>query len=188
MKPDRNMKPDRMYFKDNPWPEGHPIKTFNWTARVVDGEVWFDFHLETANYYAERDIEEDDDFEYESDWKAPAVWGNFHSCTLSSTDWHEGGIRVCKVKDYSPEFLDGLELAVDMHPENMKDWDEAAFHIYLLGHDAVARHKIQFIRKDKSRKFTIVWSGQIALAYAGDYEYRHSFALTMKNQKFPKIK
>ena len=50
---------------------------FAWSVRIKDGEVWFDVHLESADYYSERDIEDDENVEYESDWKAPIVWGNY---------------------------------------------------------------------------------------------------------------
>jgi len=43
---------NRIYFKNNPWPEGHAVKNFAWTAEVRDGMVWFHFHLETDDYYA----------------------------------------------------------------------------------------------------------------------------------------
>lgn len=124
------MKPDRIYFKDNPWPEGHPIKEFTWSAKEVDGDVWFDLHLKSADYYAERDIEDDENAEYASDWAAPIVWGNYHSCTLSSTYWGNDGFRVCAKADYTPELLDGLELTVDPDPEALEDFEDLAFHIY----------------------------------------------------------
>lgn len=181
------MLPNRIYFEDNPWPEGHPINTFEWTANVKDGDVWFDFHLKSAEYYAERDIDDDDDVDYESDWKAPCVWGNYHACTMSSNFWHEGGFKVCTLEEFTPEFLDGLEIEVDMHPENAEDWDDLAFHIYLLGHDAVACHKIKFIRQGDSERFSINWAGRIAQAYVGDYEFKHRFALTVENQPLPTL-
>jgi hypothetical protein len=182
-----HMQSNRIYFEGNPWPEGHPIKSFAWKARLIDGEVWFDVHLVSADYYSERDIEDDEDVEYESDWKAPIVWGNYHSCTMSSNYWHEGGFKACKIEDYSPEFLDGLELEVDMYPDQIEDWDDMAFHIYLLGHDAVACHKIKFLLDGYTNKFTIVWTGLIAQAYVGDYEFKHPFKFTVDNQEFPKI-
>ena len=180
------MQSNRIYFIGNPWPEEHPIKTFDWQAKVKDNEVWFDFHLESADYYSEREIEDDEDAEYESDWKAPLVWESFHSCTLSSNYWHEGGFRVCKTSEYSPEFLDGLELEVDMHPERIEDWEDMAFHVYLLGHDAVAYHKIKFLREKNTDKFSILCNGRAAQAYVGDYEFKYSFQFTVNNQKFPR--
>ncbi len=181
------MKPDRIYFKDNPWPEGHPVKTFIWSAKEVDGDVWFDMHLESADYYAEREIEYDQEVNYPSDWAAPIVWGNYHCCILSSSDWHDGGFRVCSKSDYTPEFLDGLEVYVDSHPEAIQEWDDFAFHIHLLGHDAVANHRISFERVGASTRFKIIWSGLIARAYIGDYDFKHEFSVVISSAEFPKL-
>jgi hypothetical protein len=179
------MEPNRIYFKDNPWPEGHPIKKFVWSARVEAGDVWFDFHLESVNYYAEREIEDDEDMEYASDWAAPIVWGNFHSCTLSTNNWHEGGFKVCRLEQYSPDFFNGLELEVDKDQQSADDCNYLAFHIYLLGHDSAAKHKIKFERIGDTDLFNIAWSGKIALAYVGDYEYKHDFSTFISGVKFP---
>jgi len=47
-------KKNRIYFKDNPYPNGHLIKEFKWSARVFSEDgLWFDFHLISDNYYAE---------------------------------------------------------------------------------------------------------------------------------------
>jgi hypothetical protein len=118
------MKPDRIYFNDNPWPEGHPIKEFAWSAKEVNGEVWFDLHLKSADYYSEREIEDDENTEYPSDWAAPIVWGNYHSCILSSSYWSNEGFRVCAKADYTPELLDGLELTIDPDPEALEDFED----------------------------------------------------------------
>ncbi len=181
------MQPDRIYFKDNPWPEGHPIKAFAWSAREVEGDVWFDFHLESADYHAERRIQDDEEVDYPSDWAAPIVWGNYHACTLSSDYWHEGGFRVCASADYTPELLDGLELIVDPDPDAIEDFDDLAFHIYLLGHDAVGQHRIRFERIGDSLRFRIVWSGLIAQAYVGDYEFKHEFSAVISSAEFPRL-
>jgi hypothetical protein len=180
------MKENRIYFKDNPWPEGHPIKNFTWSAEIREGDVWFHFHIETDDYYSERDIENDEDVEYESDWHAPIVWGNYHRCTMSTNDWHNGGFRACSKEEYTEEFLDGLEIKVDMDPDSIDDWDDYAFHIYLLGHDAVAKHKIKFIRTNQS-KFDIEWSGKIAQAYVGDYNFKHDFKTLIKGVEAPNL-
>ncbi|SFM71525.1 hypothetical protein [Marinobacter zhejiangensis] len=181
------MEADRIYFKDNPWPEGHPIKEFEWSAKEVDGDVWFDLHLKSADYYSERDIEDDEDVDYPSSWDAPNVWGNYHACTLSSNKWHNGGFRVCAKADYSPEFLDGLELLVDPDPDAHEDWDDFAFHIYLLGHDAAARHRIRFDRIDGTDRFRITWLGAIALAYVGDHEFKHEFSAQVSSAPLPSL-
>ncbi len=181
------MEGNRIYFKDNPWTEGHSIKEFVWSARIEDSDVWFDMHLETEDYYSERDIEDDEDVEYPSDWAAPIAWGNYHSCMLSSNNWHNGGFKVCSLNQYSPEYIDGLELSVDTDPESIEDWDELAFHIYLLGHDSVAKHKIKFERVGESKTFNIIWSGKISQAYIGDYEYKHDFSTIISGVQFPEV-
>lgn len=174
----------RIYFKDNPWPEGHLLKEFIWSAEVRDGDVWFHFHLETADYYSERNIGYDEDVEYESDWEAPIAWNNYHSCTLSTNEWHNGGFRVCSEEAFSEDLLDGLEIEVDINPEDIEDWGELAFHIYLLGHDAAAKHKIKFVRTEQSM-FDIEWTGKIAQAYVGDYEFNHDFSTKIKGVNIP---
>ena len=180
------MQTDRIYFQANPWPEGHPITEFAWTAKAVEGDVWFDLHLKSADYYAERDIDDEDDETQElSDWESPTVWNNYHACTLSSTFWGNKGFRICRIEQYKPEFLDGLEMLVDTHPEAIEDWDELAFHIYLLGHDAAAKHRIRFERIQGSQQFKIVWTGSIAAAYVGQYEFKHAFSASISSAQFP---
>ena len=180
------MQTDRIYFQANPWPEGHPITEFAWTAKAVEGDVWFDLHLKSADYYAERDIDyEDEETQALSDWESPAAWNNYHACTLSSTFWGNKGFRICRIEQYKPEFLDGLEMLVDTHPEAIEDWDELAFHIYLLGHDAAAKHRIRFERIQGSQQFKIVWTGSIAAAYVGQYEFKHAFSASISSAQFP---
>lgn len=181
------MKINRIFFKENPWPEGHPIKKFEWSAKIRDDDVWFDMHLESEDYYSEREIEEDEDAEYSSDWSAPIVWSNFHACTLSSNYWQNGGFRVCSIKKYSPVFIDGLEIKVDANPESVEDFDDLAFHIYLLGHDLAAKHKIKFERIGATQEFNITWVGKIAQAYVGDYEYKHEFSVMIARAVFPDV-
>lgn len=178
---------NRIYFVDNPWPEGHLVREFVWEADLRDDEIWFHFHLTTENYNSERIIIDDEEIEYESDWKAPIVWDNFNSCTLSTSEWHEGGFHVCSCKDYSESFLDGKLLEIDKHPELIKDWSERAFAIYLLGHDGVANHKIKFVRTADSL-FDIYWSGKIAQEYVGENEFKHEFNTVLKGVTFPKAR
>lgn len=176
----------RIVFPGNPWPEGHAIEKFEWSVECRGDEVWFHFHLETKDYYDERDIEDDESIEYPSDWEAPIVWGNYHSCTISSHDWHQGGFLGCAVSQFSPQFVDGLQLNVDPLPRDLGDgYETRAFHIYLLGHDAVADHRIKFSRVGNTGLFDIAWEGSIALAYAGDYELRYRFIANIKRVPFP---
>ena len=170
------MKDDRIFFPENPWPEGHGIKEFSWTAEIIDSSIWFHFDLQSDNYYAEREIEDDEDTEC-SDWEAPIVWGNYHACTISSNQWHAGGFKVCSVADFSLERLDGMQFHIDPLPLNLREHDpeQLAFHTYLLGHDTVVDHQIAFHRISGTDLFNIVWSGKIALTYAGHYEPDHEF-------------
>ena len=179
---------NRIWFEGNPWSEGHPLKEFQWSAEIRDGVVWFHLHLETANYYSEREIDDPEPTEHDSDWEAPIVWGNYHSCTISSTNWHRGGFRVCPIDEFSLDFLDGYVATIDSLPIDTSgdwDWEDLAFHTYLLGHDSVAGHKIRFERRTGTNKFDIYWEGKIALVYAGDNEYRYNFKAQIFNVSSP---
>ena len=49
----------KIYFLNNPYPNGHKIVMFNWSGRIDEyGFIWFDFHLKTDAYYAEDRSEE----------------------------------------------------------------------------------------------------------------------------------
>ncbi len=183
------MKENRIYFLENPWPEGHRLKKFNWKAEEKEDHIWFFFVLETEDYYSERDLgifdsDYDSDVECDSDWKSPSVWGNYHSCNITSS---REGFPICRTVDYSMENLDGLEIRVDPPPFEHKDFDDFSFQTYLLGHDSVADHTIKFHRNDKSDNFNIIWKGRIALTYAGDYEYEYSFNTEIFNVKAPEV-
>jgi hypothetical protein len=182
------MTAGRIFFTGNPWPEGHAIKEFRWSAERRGSQIWFGFHLESARYYAERKIEDDESVEYPSDWEAPIVWGNFHSCTISSDKWHPGGFPVCEAAEYGAERIDGLHAHVDSLPTDLEESYECrAFHIYLLGHDAVADHQIIFSRVTGTECFDILWEGKIALAYVGDYEPKYRFRAEIKGAKLPAV-
>ena len=190
MTTEQKPRENRIYFLGNPWSEGHLIYDFEWEAEVRENDVWFTFHLGTDDYYAERDIEDDKDTEYDSDWEAPIVWGNYHSCILSATNWHDGGFRVCSLEDYSLDRLDKHVFKVDSPPPDLKSMseeDDLAFYIYLLGHDAVADHRIEFTKQKNSDLFDLQWSGKIALAYAGDFEFKYAFEAHLFDLEAPKI-
>lgn len=181
------MNENRIWFHNNPWSEGHPIEELVWSARRVGEDVWFDFHIQTDNYFAERDIEEDEEEEYDSCWESPGVWANYGRCTLSSTQWHRGGFKVCHVDEYSADYLDGINLTVDNDPKKEEEWDARAFHIYLLGHDAVAHHSITFVRQGNSHLFNIHWAGCIAQAYIGHDEFDRTFEMDIHGQPLPEV-
>lgn len=179
----------RIVFPGNPWPDGHAIAEFAWTARNENGRVWFDLHLRSADYDAEREIEDEEDDEHDSAWESPSVWGNYHRCTLSSTAWGgDNGFDVCAADEYSPAWLDARAFTVDAVETDMSevdDLDELSFNIYLLGHDSVANHRIVFHRRGDSDLFDIAWSGDIALTYAGDDALAHRFEATIRGVPFP---
>ena len=174
----------RIHFPGNPWPEGHPIDEFAWTARQEGDRIRFDLHLRSADYYSERDVEDSE--EDGPDWTAPIVWGNYHRCTLSSTFWGSGnGFDVCDASEYSPEWLDGRTFVIDPVDGEIENSEEHAFHLYLLGHDCVVNHRIVFRRTGKAGLFDIEWTGAIALTYVGRYTPEHRFEAVIRQVPFP---
>lgn len=179
----------RIAFEDNPWPKGHRLEAFAWSGRLFPGRgVTFDFDLRTANYYEDDDPNEPDDDgeEFVSDWKSKVVWGNYHSCILSSVEWggSDGILVGTAKKPIDLEALDGVKFRVDKLPLPMSG--TPTFATYLLGHDSVADHTIAFkcLRDDSSDGYDIEWRGKIALTYAGDTEFRHRFEASMDRVTF----
>ena len=178
----------RIKFAGSPWPEGHPIKLFRWQAERRGDEVWFGFHLETEDYSFERRLDDDGGAEFTSDWDAPIVWGNYHNCIISSNEWHAGGFLACSAHEYGVDSIDGLSVRVDPLPVDLSEGSEnRAFHIYLLGHDAVADHRIAFSRLAGTDLFNVSWQGKIALAYAGDFEPKYSFDAQIRGASLPTL-
>jgi hypothetical protein len=84
--------------------------------------------------------------------------------------------------------MDGARFHIDPLPCDLSgDYETLAFHVYLLGHDAVADHYIQFARIPHTDLFKVVWEGKIALAYAGDYEAKYRFVAEIDNVPFPVV-
>lgn len=179
------MPSNRITFLGNPWPEGHPIKEFEWLARERDGQVWFDFHLQTEAYDSERSIDDDKETDYPSYWVTPTLWKAYLRCTLSSDMWRHRGFPVGLVGKVSIESINGLEVLVDSPPP--EDAGEDAFGVYLLGHDAAAYHRIKFDRIPGTDKFNILWTGRLALAYVGDYEYKYEFEAQIFDVQAPQL-
>lgn len=162
---------NRIYFPGNPWPEGHAIEHLSWTGRIEADGLYFDLDLRSADYHAERRLE-DDESEPDS-WKSPLVWGNYHRCSLSSTKWgSDRGVFVANAKkplDWSTL----SEHAFEVDKRTAVDDDERhAFHIYLLGHDTVLRHRIHF-SEPHDGKHRLRWKARVALTYAGYYDLKH---------------
>lgn len=177
----------KIYFTDNPYPNGHAIESFIWSGRIdTYGFISFDFHLKTEDYDANDDenIEEED--EDMSDWDSKTVWKNYHACTLSSNYWGEKrGIKM----NVPGEKLNFDEIVKnDIFSNNLssgKDLDDEDldFSIYLLGHDSCADHQIRFLKKDNN-EYDIIWTGKIALGYSGENEFCHDFKAQIFNVKF----
>lgn len=156
---------------------------FIWSGHINEDGLWFDFHLESADYDEENNELDDQDDEEVSDWKAKVVWNNYHSCTLSTTYWGEAsGFQVGKeLNQFDIRQLSSKEYNVD--PLSKYDFENPSFIIYLLGHDSVAEHRIHFSENDL-KQFDIKWDGKIALSYAGQYEFLHSFEANLFNVCF----
>lgn len=190
------MTKNRIFFKDNPYPLGHKIVEFVWSGHLDEnGQLWFDLHLKTEKYYAEdpthfdENDEDDNDDEDLSEWDAKNSWGNYHACTMSSTYWGSNGILIDVSKgklDFA--YLGNLQLTADKMPTNHimppeMEWDDLAFNIYLLGHDACASHQIDISQTGKNC-FDLRWKGKIALAYKGEDEFKYSFSANIDCVKF----
>ncbi len=182
-----NSKPGRIWFIDNPWPGGHAVENFVWSGRLdADGTLWFDLHLETVSYEAEAEAAVDLD----DDWHSAVVWQNYHSCTLSSTNWADEGTKGLAVGGESSPLkwvqMDGASFAADEAKlGDSVDVDvEPAFLIYLTGHDATAGHQVIFKKGASAGTFDIEWTGKIALAYAGDNELKHTFKAQLAGIEF----
>jgi len=166
-------------FLGNPWPGGHRITDFAWGGHISEHALFFDFHLVSEDYDAHDDPDEIEE-EGLGDWESKGCWGNYHRCTLSSTDWEEevtGGFVVgSREFPFDAGKLSSETFRVDIEPDKIHyRWGDLAFHIYLLGHDSVADHTIRFGPSDTDGKRAISWSGRIALTYAGQESYDYEF-------------
>lgn len=181
------MQADRIYFKDNPWPQGHAIKQFTWSAKELAGDIWFEFYLKTVGYNADHNVDDVKDYEHPSDWVTPGTWRNYGWAKITPNS----GFRVCSKAQYNIDFVDGLALEVDPNPEDFEDFSDYAFGIYLLGHDTVAKHHIKFERIGQSTQFKILWTGAIALTYDclfdKHFNFDHSFFALISGAEFPAV-
>jgi len=168
----------RITFAKNPWPQGHRIADFVWTGRIEAGSVWFDLHLTSANYDEGDELrdEAEDDHERDDDWRAKGCWTNYGRCTMSSTKWdgEATGFQVGTPKnplDFGQ--LGARPVKVDRRTKIAVE--KPAFHLYLMGHDAVADHRITFTKTSTPRQHSLSWKGRICLAYIGRTKYEHRF-------------
>jgi hypothetical protein len=181
----------RITFAKNPWPKGHGIEKATWTGELLPDELRFHLHVESADYDAEDDRGDDD--ELDDAWKARIVWTNYHSCILSSTNWgHHGFVAGTPDKPCDLERLEGKTFRVDDVEGDKLDEDidlgsDPAFGIYLLGHDAVAAHRIEFVKRRGPRTYDLEWRARIALAYTGNYELEHKLVAIIPKLRLDRI-
>ncbi|MGG5577556.1 hypothetical protein ACPDHL_09465 [Myroides sp. C15-4] len=184
-------------FIDSAYPKAHQLEAFIWSGRLDEaGTLWFDLHLKSQYYYRsegeeyieEEEEEEGEDTVYDSwnSWQSKIVWDNYHQCTLSSSYWSdEEGICIGD-EEHPFDFreLQDRVFTLDTLPLPA-DWTEedAAFGIYLLGHDWCANHNLQFTALANGL-YDIQWKGKIALAYGGFYEYLHDFEARITDATF----
>lgn len=166
----------RIRFPGNPWPDGHRVTDFVWTGRLEDTGLWFDFSLTTADYAEEG---RPPDPEERGDWTSPVVWGNYHSCWLSSTlSGSASGVRAA-TPGRRFHLARTERLTADLGSSPAPD-ASYAFDIYLLGHDSTTAHEIEFTPEEGTGGHRIEWTGRIALTYAGESEYRHGFRAVVR--------
>ncbi|NML22083.1 hypothetical protein HHL16_14465 [Pseudoflavitalea sp. G-6-1-2] len=183
------MQTNRIYFRNNPWPDGHALNKFTWSGRLdpEDG-LYFDFYLKTDNYNAGETSNEEEEDEVLSDWESKIVWNNYHACTIASKEKGQPGILVAqRGSKFSFSEFQSQTFTADPLPV-MEDFelDDLAFGIYLLGHDASADHYIA-IERQENNLFSIHWTGKIALFYAGEDSFDHAFETQITDVAFDGI-
>ncbi|MGO4449125.1 hypothetical protein AB4Y96_09375 [Phyllobacterium sp. TAF24] len=149
------------------------------TENEYDPVLAIGFDLVTAKYY-EADgthivAEEDDDVD--SDWESKIAWNNYGSCWMGmSQSSSSPGIIV---SDGTVPFdfrLPEYSFEADPLPINWDNYfDCQTFGTYLLGHDAVADHRIHLHNRQGDDTYTLEWGGRIALAYGGETEFKYNF-------------
>ena len=173
-------------FTGNPWPKGHAIEKLAWSGRLDPKTgVWFDLHLETADFDAnDKSRDDDDDEDCDDDWKSKMVWENYESGALSSTKWeneHTGflvGTRKAPL-DFSAAGLARKSFVVDPAPLPKK----RAFGLYAIGHNTPGNHEIRFKPAGRGPSFAhaaIEWSGKLSLRFdvhGKDAKLDHAFAV-----------
>lgn len=182
----------RIRFPGNPWPDGHAITAFTLSAALDPRHgVGLLLHLESAPYDAEGPGADDGG---DADWTSPDVWENYGAVTLSNTHW--GYLNHQLIRLDQPPFRrfdpkDLVDRTFDLDPVKAlaPGWSpgDQPFQIYLLGHDAVAEHRIVFAAGSAPGLFDITWSGRIALLYGGRENFEHGFEARLQDVLFSHI-
>jgi hypothetical protein len=199
---DHPIQPEgRIWFEGNPWPGGHRIKTFRFGASLTPSRNPFraadmpprpalalEFELTTADYDEEDNA--DRDGIGPTDWASRIAWNNYGSCWIGpSQSSATPGIAVCDGTE--PFAFDRDEYVFEADPLPVPDigsvFQTGAFGIYLLGHDAVAGHRIHLHSRNRQGYHVVEWTGRIALAYGGGETFDHAFRARIENVRFDAI-
>lgn len=184
----------KIIFFDNPWPEGHQLKSFELGIHLHEGNKTNPAHatlsidLESEDYHHPKTWEEacdDGAAQFEanpdlSDWQSMDVWNNYHACRLTTASTHPD-LRLDFPSDTPPEFtLKNFSKLIDpignIDANDDNYFDARAFnHCYILGHDAVAHHQIKITKNENTNLYVVTWKGKYASAYTGHYDFERDF-------------
>ena len=195
-----NKKPtpeNRIWFKDNPWPDGHGLKEVRFYGLLREDGVYLHLEIKSENYYAKEGYENLQDIADEHDeilekkgiedeWKYYGGWLNFHACHIQP---NKELLLGNEQHPFTIQTLPNLMLEADHPPPESETWggisfDNLAFHCYILGHDAVGYHSIRSKSAKSPFSYNIDWHGKVALAYMGDEEFRYSFEIQLRDIPF----
>jgi hypothetical protein len=165
----------RITFAGNPWPDGHRLDAATWTAWFDPaGRLWFGVELRSEDYVATPPAREGP-----GDWGSSFVWSNYAACTIDT------GRGVLAAEPGRPFRLTAPQ-TLTADPVAGFDHDaEPAFTVYLLGHDALAGHELVFTPRPGGHD--LLWTGSVALVYAGDPEFRHRFRVEVSGLALPEL-
>lgn len=181
----------RIWFPGNPWPEGHKITSCTWSGHIQPGRgLSLFFEIKTEEYYAADGTHiVEDESEGVSEWASKVGWNNYGSCWIgpSQTSFNPGILVSDGTKPFDLT-RDEYVFTADPLPV---DWEtflaRQAFGIYLLGHDAVADHRIHLRKNSADGSYALDWSGKIARAYVGKESFDHRFQARVAGVRFDAI-
>jgi len=187
-RPDLEATPaGRILFPGSPWPRGHAVEKFRWSARIEqESGLWFDLHLKSAAYKAEDVVGAEDDREDVPNWESKGVWNNYGSCTISSDCWWDGGFQPAD-PGVAFDFATLADRLFHVDPLPIDEEVDRAFGIYLQGHDTTADHRILFRRPTAGGPWSIHWRGKIELSYLGGVGFEHEFRTLIEGAEFEGI-
>ncbi|MEP7455215.1 hypothetical protein [Phyllobacterium sp. SB3] len=124
-----------------------------------------------------------------ADWESKHAWNNYQRCWIGGSQTSSSpGIAVSNgTKPFSFD-CNEYHFSADPLPVRWDTFfDTQAFGIYLLGHDAVADHKIKLHSRTSDGSYTLEWTGKIAEYYVGKTEFEHGFIAKTEGVRFDSI-